>query len=198
MDLYNDLEELQGMTRLLIDDVNLLRPKIGERKPEPSDEEKAYRRFYVRAVFALVEAFVEQHRRLVTHLCEAGKIVLTQNKLNRLREIKQILDESGAVVEAPNYLRIFDKIKCVYNAAATGFHSPLTVTFGDDHWEEFQEAMEIRNQITHPKNVEDCWILDLSLQKVIAAHEWFKTLQNDFVRIAREHRERNRGLPTSW
>jgi hypothetical protein len=199
MDLYNDLEELRDMTHLLIDDANLLRPKIGEGKPDPSDEEKAYRRFYVRAVFALVEAFVEQHRRLVIHLCEAGKIVLTQNKLNRLREIKQILDASGAVVgEAPNYLRIFDKIKRVYKAAATGFHSPLTVAFDNDHWREFQEAMEIRNQITHPKTVQDCWIFEPSLQKVIAAHEWFRALQNDFVRIAREHRERNRGLPTSW
>ncbi len=140
------------MTRLLIDDVNLLRPKIGERKPDPSDEEKAYRRFYVRAVFALVEAFVEQHRRLVIHLSEAGKIGLTQNKLNRLREIKQILDASGAVVrEAPNYLRIFEKIKHVYNAAATGFNSPLTVTFENDHWREFQEAMEIRARSPTPR-----------------------------------------------
>jgi hypothetical protein len=78
MDLYNELEELQGMTRLLIDDVRLLRPKIGEGNPDPSDDEKAYRRFYVRAVFALVEAFVEQHRRLVIYLCEAGKIELSE------------------------------------------------------------------------------------------------------------------------
>src|SRR5258707_14518 len=35
MDLYNDLEELRDMTHLLIDDVNLLRPKIGEGKPDP-------------------------------------------------------------------------------------------------------------------------------------------------------------------
>ena len=103
MDLYSDLEELRGMTRLLIDDVSMLRPKIAEGNPDPSDDEKAYRRFYVRAVFGLVEAFVEQHRRLVIHLCEAGKIELRQNKLNQLREIKRILDAGGAVVgEEPN------------------------------------------------------------------------------------------------
>ena len=148
MDLYNDLEELQGMTRLLIDDVKILRPKIGEGNPDPSDDERAYRRFYVRAVFALVEAFVEQHRRLVIHLCEAGKIELSENNLNQLRQIKRILDAGGTVVrEEPNYMRIFDKIKEVYKAAADGFRSPLTVTFGDDHWPEFKEAMEIRNQI---------------------------------------------------
>jgi hypothetical protein len=199
MDLYNDLEELQGMTHLLIDDVKMLRPKVGEGNPDPSGDEKAHRRFYVRAVFALVEAFVEQHRHLLVHLCEAGKIELSENRLSQLRQIKRILDTGGAVVrEEPNYMRIFDKIKEVYKAAAIGFGSPLTVTFGDDHWREFKEAMELRNRITHPKNIEDCWIFEPSLQKVIAAHDWFRALQNDFVRIARGHRERNRGLPLSW
>ena len=64
MDLYGRLEELEGMTRLLIDDVGLLRPLVGEGEDDPSAGRKAYRRCYVRAVFALVEALVEQHRRL--------------------------------------------------------------------------------------------------------------------------------------
>ena len=53
------------MTHLLIDDVKLLKPKLGELNPNVTDEEKANRRFYIRAVFALVEAFVAQHRRLL-------------------------------------------------------------------------------------------------------------------------------------
>jgi hypothetical protein len=199
MDLYNDLEELRGMTRLLIDDVNLLRPKLGEGNPDPSDEEKANRRFYVRAVFALVEAFVEQHRRLLVHLGEFGKITLPENRLNKLREIKKILDENGAVVgEEANYMRAHEKIKEVYNAAAVGFDEQLTVTLGNERWPQFKDAMHIRHEITHPKNVNDCWIFEEDIQKVIAAHEWFKTLQNDFVRIARLHREKNRGKPSSW
>jgi hypothetical protein len=39
--------------------------------------------------------------------------------------------------EEPNYMGIFEKIKEVYKAATEGFRSPLTVTFGDDHWREF-------------------------------------------------------------
>src|SRR5215203_5930407 len=130
VDLYNDLEELQGMTRVLIDDVRRLRPKIAEGNPNPSEDENAYRRFYVRAVFALVEAFVEQHRRLVVHLCEAGKIDLRENKLRQLRETRQVLDSEGAVLgEEANYLGIFHKIKEVYKAAAAGFGNQLRITF---------------------------------------------------------------------
>jgi hypothetical protein len=72
------------------------------------------------------------------------------------------------------------------------------VTFGSERWPQFKQAMHIRQEITHPKNVHDCWIFEEEIQKVIAAHEWFKSLQNDFVRIARLHREKNLGKPPSW
>jgi hypothetical protein len=196
VDLYNGLEELEGMTRLLIDDVSLLRPMLGLGKSDPSNEEEAYRRFYVRAVFALVEAFVEQHRRLIVHLCGLEKITLEENRLNKLREIKgKILDGNG---EAANYMRAHEKIKEVYNGAAVGFAEPMTVTFGNERWPQFREAMHIRHEVTHPKRVNDCWISEQDIQKVIAAYEWFRELQNDFVRIARLHREKSRGTPSSW
>jgi hypothetical protein len=146
-----------------------------------------------------VEAFVEQHRRLLVHLCELRKIPLPENRLNKLREIKKILDDNGTVVgEQANHLRAHEKIKEVYNAAAVGFEGPLTVTFGSERWPQFKEAMHIRHKITQPKNVKECWILEQDVQKVIAAHKWFKSLQNDFVRIARLHRDKNRGKPPSW
>jgi hypothetical protein len=95
MDLYDRLEELQSMTRLLIDDVTLLKPKVGELNPNATDQEKANRRFYVRAVFALVEAFVEQHRRLLLQLCESNRIELKEKTRKRLLEIREVFRDDG-------------------------------------------------------------------------------------------------------
>jgi hypothetical protein len=186
MDLYGRLEELQGMTHLLIDDVTLLLPLVGSLDPDPSDAMKAHRRFYVRAVFALIEGFAEQHRRLLIELADAGFITIREAKLKELREIKDVLDDAGVVVgQREKYLQIFDKIKAVYKAAGEGFGEELKVRLGDDGWRTFKDAMELRNQVTHPKKVEDCWIFETQLQTVTAAGEWFKTLQNEFVRVAR-------------
>jgi hypothetical protein len=190
MDLYDRLVELQGMTHLLIDDVNLLKPKVGELNPILTDEEKANRRFYIRAVFALVEAFVEQHRRLLLELCESNKIELKEETRQRLREIKEVFRADGTVEEQAQYLQIFDKIKEVYKAAGVGFGQALKITFGDTGWTTFKAAMEIRNR-AHPKNVGDCWIFEDALKTVNSANEWFKKLQNEFVRVAREHRTAN-------
>lgn len=192
MDLYARLEELQGMTRLLIDDVGRLQGELGAGHPDPSPAQETNRRFYIRAVFALVEAFVEQHRRLLVELAEHGIITLPEKKLQRLREIKVVALPDGGVEEQEHYLQLFDKIKEVYKAAGTGFGQSLKVTFGDNGWVLFKDAMELRHRVTHPKRVEDCWIQEVEIQTVISASEWFKTLQNEFVRVAREHRAGHR------
>ncbi len=137
MDLYGRLEELQGMTHLLIDDVALLKPMVGELDPDPSDAMKAHRRFYIRAIFALVEAFVEQHRRLLLDLCEAGTITLAPKQLMTLREIREIRLPDGTVQQREQYLQLFEKIKTVYTSAGDGFGQQLKVTFGDDGWVTF-------------------------------------------------------------
>jgi len=191
MDLYGRLVELQGMTRLLIDDVRRLKRRLGVGNPDPSPALKTNRRFYIRAVFALVEAFVEQHRRLLVELAQHGMIVLPAKKLQRLREMKPVLLDDGSVGEQEQYLQIFDKIKEVYKAAGTGFGQDLNITFGDEGWATFKTAMALRNRVTHPKRVADCCIEEPDLAVVTAANEWFKTLQNEFVRVARAHRTAN-------
>ena len=74
-------------------------------------------------------------------------------------------------------MQMFDKIKVVYKAAASGFGQPLKVDCGAGRWPIFKSAMETRNQITHPKNVRDCWIFEQDLKNVIAAHEWCRALK---------------------
>jgi hypothetical protein len=154
MDLYGRLEELQGMTRLLIDDTNRIKPTIGEGNPDPSDEEKTHRRSYVRAVFALVEAFAEQHRRLLVELAENGFVTIPEKKLRELQEIRIVLQD-GVPQERTAYLRLYEKIKTVYTAAGTAFQEALNVTFGDKNWETFQDTITIRDRITHPKQYLD-------------------------------------------
>jgi hypothetical protein len=191
MDLYGRLEELQGMTRVLIDDVTRLKPLVGGGNPDPTEEEKTYRRAYVRAVFALIEAFAEQHRRLLVELADAVYVTLPERQLHELREIKIVLQD-GVPQERRQYLRLYEKIKTVYNAAGTGFGQALKITFGDENWETFLATITIRDRLTHPKRYLDVFIHEADLQQVYAASEWFKALQNEFVRVARAHREQQR------
>jgi hypothetical protein len=190
MDLYDRLEELRGMTHILIDDVARLKPLVGDQHPDPSEEEITYRRCYVRAVFALIEAFAEQHRRLLVQLAQGNALHLPEETLTELRQIRLVMKD-GVRHERPQYLRLYEKIKAVYAAVGIGFGQPLNITFGDTNWETFQTTITMRDRITHPKGFQDVCIFETELQQVHAASEWFKTLQNEFVRVARAHRERH-------
>ncbi len=189
-DLYERLDEIQGMTRVLTQDVERLRPHVGE-DVSISEGEEANRRFYVRAVFALVEAVVEQHKRLLIDLAERNRIALPAGVREVLSEQAPLVKDNGTVMYREQYLQLERKLRAVYRAAGEAFEHPLVVDFGDAGWQSFQAALDVRNRITHPKTYQDCHVEGEALDTVNRGHNWFRALNNEFVRVAREHRQKH-------
>jgi hypothetical protein len=192
-DLYERLEEIQGMTRILEADVQRLSPRLGERSIQVavSVAQEANRRFYVRAVFALVEAVVEQHKRLLLDLAERGAVTLGVGVRDSLAERTFVVKDNGSVHERGQYLQLENKLRAVYRAAGEAFGQGLRDTFGDQGWGSFRLALDVRDRITHPKTFENCHVDEVALDTVDAGHTWFKALNGEFVRVAREHRGMN-------
>ena len=192
-DLYDRLEEIQDMTGILTADVVGLRPLLGDRsmQAEVSEKEETNRRFYVRAILALIEALVEQHKRLLLDLAQRSAITLGRGVREALCERLYVVKDNGAVVERDQYLQLQRKLRAVYRAAGEAFGYPLAVTFKDRGWASFQSAVKVRDRITHPKTFHDCQVDENALDTVDRAHEWFKGLNNEFVKVARLHRSQH-------
>jgi len=79
------------MTHLLIDDVKLLKPKVGELKPNVTDEEEANRRFYIRAVLLPLK----RSSRSIEDCCECSKIELREKTRRKLQEDQRVFREDG-------------------------------------------------------------------------------------------------------
>ena len=178
------------MTRVLTGDVERLRPLLGKRSVAAavSDEEEANRRFYVRAIFALIEAVVEQHKRLLLDLADRPAITLTAGVREALSERMYAVKDNGAVVDREQYLQLQRKLRAVYWAAGEAFGETLGVTFSDQGWGSFQSAVDVRDRITHPKSFQDCHVDEDALDTVDQGHAWFRELNNEFVRVAHAHR----------
>ena len=178
------------MTRVLTGDVERLRPLLGERSIEAalSDEEEGNRRFYVRAIFALIEAVVEQHKRLLLDLADRPAITLTAGVREALSERMYAVKDNGAVVDREQYLQLQRKLRAVYWAAGEAFGETLGVTFSDQGWGSFRSAVAARDRITHPKSFQDCHVDEDLLDTVDQGHAWFRELNNEFVRVAHAHR----------
>lgn len=178
VDLYDRIDEIQGMTRILGADVDRLRPMLGELDIQAalSESEEGNRRFYVRAVFALVEAVVEQHRRLLLDLAERSTISLDAKAQKRLQEKKR-------------HLGLGEKIGLVYQTAADAFGQATAVPIAGPGRDAFLKALEKRHLVTHPKTFHECHVDEQHIREIEKGHEWFRALQKDFVRAARLHRQ---------
>lgn len=189
-DLYDQIEELQGMTRVLTADVERLRRRLGSRdiQGKTTEDEEMARRLYVRSVFALIEALVEQHTRLLLRLAERRVITLRTGVFEALSERVYAVKDNGTVVVREQYLPLLRKLRAVYRAAGDGFKEALEVRFDGPGWQAFQEAITIRDRLTHPKVFQDCHISGAELDTVDAAEAWYRGLNNEYIRAARAHR----------
>ncbi len=189
--LYNRIEEIQEMVKILTSDVEYLRPRLGERSIQValSDSEESNRRFYIRAIFSLIEAVVEQHKRLLLDLADQNMISLGPGVIEALSERAHVIKRNGTVGDRKQYLQLKRKLRAVYHVAGTAFGQTLSVNFGDQGWQSFGEALDIRDRLTHPKTFEDCHVDEDALETVDQGHEWFRNLNNEFVRVASAHRE---------
>lgn len=189
-DLYDRIEELQGMARVLTADVARLRQRLGspDIQADVSEDEETARRHCVRSVFTLIEALVEQHKRLLLDLAKSSVITLQSGVVETLSERVYAAKDNGTVTEREQYLPLLRKLRAVYRAAGEGFGDPLVVEFGDTGWPAFQNAITIRDRLTHPKTFHDCQVSGEDLNTVDAAEVWYRALNNEYVRVARAHR----------
>lgn len=168
-DLYTRLEQIQGVRDVLSGDVRQLEKRFGPRCPVEIDSEPAgIHRQYVRAVFALIEAVVEQHGRLVLDLSAARIVSLDSGVAERLRQ----------------RLTLREKIQQVYEAAGHAFEQPIEVEY-----EPLMAAKKVRDRLTHPKSFQECNVFVLEIDKVKEGEEWFRDLNNRFVRAGKHHRD---------
>lgn len=191
-DLYDRLEEIQGMTRVLGGDVERLARTLGDRSPvaETSDEQYGLRRAYVRAIFALIEATIEQHRRLLLDLCARSLVSLDPLSIEALSERTPFVEDNGALSSRERFLALRPKLRLLYRLAGEGLGELLALQYGDAGYQQFGKAVAVRDRITHPKSFDDCHVEGEDLDVVDAGHDWFRKVANEFVRVARAQRGR--------
>jgi hypothetical protein len=173
--LYDRLDEIQGVTRVLANDVRRLKEQCGPRTPEEIDGDISIcRRAYVRAAFALIEALVEQHKRLILDLADRTLVSLGDGVSEQLR--KRI-----------PYSSLQKKIRAVYEAAGDAFEKPFDIERTFEGWQVLESAIGIRNRITHPKSYMDCRVGVEDIDAVEKAEDRFRHLHNEFVKVAGKH-----------
>ena len=136
-------------------------------RQERSDTQ-ATRRDLIRTMFAAIEGYVWEYREHVRSVISDISTIPTLTEL-ALSEMSFTVTENGKVLPQTRFITLTSMIKLVSRLAEE--QSPeLQVDFTEAGWSDLQQAIKIRNRITHPKSRYD---LKISLQDIAISQAGF-------------------------
>ena len=118
-------------------------------------------RHLVHAAFAQVEGLSYVLRQIALWARDRGEIVLTDDEAAELKEVDR---RNDAIVRRNSIVRNLELGYSMFSRAL-GLDPPLRIDKGGVGWRNFSAALEIRNDITHPKNLYSFSLLE-SLEKL--------------------------------
>ena len=137
---------------------------------QASRDNQSTRRELVRTLFAAVEGLVWTYRE---HILEIGRAtdMLTPAEEYAFSEKSYLVSDQGKIVEQTRFMPIPALIRLTTRLA--GKISPaLEIKFDNAGWHQFQQALKIRNRVTHPKSETDLLIDSKDLGVCFAAFDW--------------------------
>ena len=171
-ELLSTLNEFGKTFALLLEDVKTCYGFLQK------EDNQFWRRVYIRSAFALFEGFIFRMKQIA---CDVHKIrgdVFTDAEIAFLSEefTEAVLNDKGEVntLKKKRFIAIEGNLKFAFKAYSRAFKSNYTLNLGDDGWEAFKYALQVRHRLTHPKNSAQLLVSDEDLLKVEKGFEWFR------------------------
>ena len=135
-----------------------------------SDDSQASRRDLIRTMFAAIDGYVWQYRGHVQSIVNNIEPLSPLLEL-ALSETSYVVTESGKVETQIRFISLTSMIRLVTRTAEK--HCPgLNVDFSQAGWSNLQQAIKVRNRITHPKSKVDLEITPTDIDTSLAGFLW--------------------------
>lgn len=133
-------------------------------------DNQSNRRDFVRATFAAIEGWLWDFRQNAQSvLGDVRNFTLAEQAA--FAETSHAISSNGKLIEQPRYYSMTTMFRFIIRLAEEEFGNPL-VDFGSNEWQAFNEAIEVRNRITHPKDVNDFNLSENDIETVHVSMFW--------------------------
>jgi len=130
----------------------------------------------IRTTFAMIEGLLNILNQTVLDYHKGGVAQLTPKEIENLTEEKR--KANGEIT--PNFMRTSKKMVFSFNLFAQKIGGiEYSVDNTTSEWAQFENAIRIRNRITHPRNLEDMMLNEKEIISVLDVSKWFVTLYID-------------------
>lgn len=174
-------EMVDVMLKTLIDDIRVCSSKMVRAEDAPF-----WRRMYARNLFAYVEGSSSMLRVVGTALiCEGKDTSIPVTKLALLQDSQFIIERNGKLREDRQRQTTLSHIAFTLRTVADllGVEKVFVdQQFGENGWNKFQQAIKIRDRLTHPKNHSDLEISLKELKQLVDAFQWYQAFASKLAK----------------
>ena len=151
-------------------DAILLQDVIDGLRRAQGYKSQGVKRDLIRTMFAAIEGSVWGFRQHVRSIAESvGELTTIMDMA--FSESTYFVSETGKLEQQTRFISLTAMIRLTA-CVAQQISSDLQLDFGSKGWAEFQQAIAIRNRITHPKSIQDLEITDNDIALVTRSLFW--------------------------
>ena len=140
-----------------------------------TESSQAARRDFVRTVFAAIEGWLWEYRQQVQRIIGDTRD-FSPSEMAALAETNYTISDYGKLREQTRQFPLTTMLRFVTRLVEQEYGQQI-VDFASTNWQNFNQAIAIRNRVTHPKKIADLTLSDSDIAIVRASYEWlFETI----------------------
>ena len=177
-----DFDDLRDTFNELVSDVEDAKKLDADFFPE-----SFIKRTYTRSFFSMVEGITYQLKKIAlqankeANVFEAFEIALLEERAGHLAD-------NGVAKDRNAKLRLLPNLQFAIRAAAKALNLNFILNKGSG-WEALDDAVKIRDRITHPKTTESLLISDNDMRVLGQANAWFRDEIASLIELMRAHHD---------
>ena len=146
-------------------------------------DQEFWRRIYIRALFATIEADIFQRKQLAL-MGHGDTYVFSTAELTVLRELQYNVQNNGAINESAKFVPLAANYRLSFKLAAKVIGSQFELDCSGRPWQDFLDCIQIRNRITHPKTGDDIVVTKADAELAKSVADWWAPNMPAFLRAA--------------
>jgi len=138
-----------------------------------SEDSQFWRRTLFRTAFAMFEAMnCTLKDKAMEAACSGGKTAFNATRIDLLSDVTYRILKNGKLEMERRRVPFISYTAFILRSLAEESGSEATF-FGENGWNQFQQSVEVRHRLTHPKADTDMTISDAELETLTAAFKWY-------------------------
>jgi hypothetical protein len=145
------------------------------------------RRTYIRSVFAYMEGTIWLLKQLIIQTVFQSKAVTNPLQLLSLAELALLSDvsydlkDNGEPYEQPKFLPTSKNLRLTVSVLNRFTGGSIDLQTNSTTWNRFNQTIQVRNRITHPKNAGEIDITNEENQHAIEVCNWFNSIAQSCI-----------------